>query len=327
MRAANREDRLRSYNFKEACSRPTESPIPMRVSYTPGYFIRLPDNHPFPMGKFPGFHRILLAEGLISVEDVQAPEPASWELLESVHTAAYLGRLRSGTLGREAERKMGLPWSPYLVRRSRLAVQGTLNAATMALEDGVAANLAGGTHHAFSGHGEGFCVLNDVAVTVLSLTRAGKIGRSLIVDLDVHQGNGTAAILSDEKSAFTFSIHGANNYPFRKSASDLDVPLPDGTGDDEYLQALLAHLPQLLERARPDIVLYLAGVDVMAGDRYGRLSLTREGLHRRDNLVLKLVRERDTPLVLLMSGGYAPTPTGTADLHAVVHREARRLFG
>ena len=299
----------------------------VRVSYTSDYYVALPQSHPFPMGKFPALYQILLAEDLLDANDVRVPEQAPWELLETVHTPDYLGSLRSGTLSREAVRNMGLPWSESLVRRSRLAVQGTLTAAMMALEDGVAANLAGGTHHAFAGHGEGFCVLNDVAVSVRSLTGLGRINRSLIIDLDVHQGNGTAAIFSDDSAAFTFSVHGANNYPFHKTASDLDVALPDDTRDEEYLEAVDAHLPDLLKSVRPDLVFYLAGVDAVSGDRYGRLALTREGLRRRDRQVLTRVREHGVPLVLLMSGGYAPTPVETANLHAIVHREARTLFG
>mgnify|MGYP002035105485 CR=1 FL=1 len=299
----------------------------MRVSYCPDYYVPLPVGHPFPMAKFPELHRILSAEGLIAAADVVEPEEATWELLGVVHTSDYLDCLRTGTLGREAERRLGLPWSAQLARRSRLAVRGTLNAAEMALEDGIAANLAGGTHHAFAGHGEGFCVLNDVAVTVRHLTAMGRIRRSLVVDLDVHQGNGTATILADDPAAFTLSMHGANNYPFRKTESDLDLPLPDGTGDGAYLELLASQLPALLERQRPDLVFYLAGVDVLEGDRYGRLSLTREGLRRRDRLVIAAAAERGTPMVVLMSGGYAPNATDTADLHAIAHREARELLG
>ncbi len=298
----------------------------MRVSYCPDYYVPLPAGHPFPMAKFPELHRILRAEGLIADADVIEPEEAPWDLLESVHTRDYLDHLRTGTLGREAERRLGLPWSARLARRSRLAVQGTLNAAEMALEDGIAANLAGGTHHAFAGHGEGFCVLNDVAVTVRHLTATGRIRRSLVVDLDVHQGNGTAAILADDPAAFTLSVHGASNYPFHKTKSDLDLPLEDGTGDGPYLELLAAQLPALLDLHRPDLVLYLGGVDVLEGDRYGRLALTREGLRRRDRLVIGAAAQRGTPMVLLMSGGYAPSPTATADLHAIAHREARGIL-
>ena len=299
----------------------------MRVSYIPDYFVELPPQHPFPMGKFPALHQILLSEGLLQEREVVEPHEAAWEDLQLVHTSGYLEQLRGGLLNRAAQRKMGLPWSAALVRRSRLAVQGTLNAAVMALEDGVAANLAGGTHHAFSGHGEGFCVLNDVAVSIRVLGFRGQIKKALVVDLDVHQGNGTAAIFADDALTYTFSMHGEKNYPFQKMYSSRDVGLPNHIGDVGYLEKLEMHLPQVMDAAKPDLVFYLAGVDPVEGDRYGRMDLSREGLHLRDRLVLQRVRESGIPLVLLMSGGYAPTPWDTADLHAVVHREAEQVFG
>lgn len=299
----------------------------MRASYSDGYYVPLPDGHPFPMAKFPALHRLLLREGLLRERDVVAPQQAEWATLLRVHTSDYLSNLAEGTLSKKAERRMGLPWSKRLVYRSRLAVQGTLNAAFMALQDGVAANLAGGTHHAYPGHGEGFCVLNDVAVAIRALHTACWVRRALIIDLDVHQGNGNAAFFADAPDVFTFSMHGAKNYPFRKPPSSLDVPLPDGMTDDAYLETLASHLPDVLDRARPDLVFYLAGIDVMDGDRFGRLALTRDGLHARDGYVLEQIRDRDLPVVLLLSGGYAHTPEATADLHAVMHREAARVFG
>ncbi len=295
----------------------------MRVCYSDDYCIDLPEKHPFPMGKFPALKNILLRESLIEPADIAAVEEASWRDLRRVHTDAYLEKLRCGGLTRRAERRMGLPWSQALVRRSRLAVQGTLTAARMALEDGIAANLAGGTHHAFPDHGEGFCVLNDMAVSIRALAAEWLIGRALVVDLDVHQGNGTAAAFARDDTAYTFSMHGAKNYPFVKERSARDVELADGMQDAEYLQLLAQHLPQVLDEAEADIVFYLAGVDVVAGDRYGRLALSRAGLHQRDSVVLGLVKERGIPLVLLMSGGYAPTSEQTADLHAEAHRSAR----
>ena len=297
----------------------------MRVSYTPDYYVELTSGHPFPMGKFPAFKQILLSEGLIRPLDIVAPEEVGWDALELVHTPDYLRELRDGQMNKPAERRMGLPWSQALVRRSRLAVQETLNATRMALTDGIAANLAGGTHHAFPDHAEGFCVLNDVAVTIRLLQRQHEIERALVIDLDVHQGNGNAAALPQGTGAFTFSMHGARNYPFDKEKSSLDVPLNDGITDDTYIEALEHHLPLALDRARASIVFYLAGVDLVAGDRYGRLALSRAGLHRRDCTVLEAVHERGLATVLLMSGGYACTPTETADLHAIVHREAHRL--
>ena len=298
----------------------------MRVSYSDGYFVPLPAGHPFPMAKFPALHRLLIQEAMIHPSDVVVPRQVEWSDLLRVHTPRYLSALAEGTLTRHAERKMGLPWSKRLVVRSRLAVQGTINTAMMALEDGLAANLAGGTHHAFPDHGEGFCVLNDVAVAIRLLKQSCWIRRALVIDLDVHQGNGTAAIFRDDPDVFTFSMHGAKNYPFQKPPSTLDVPLPDATNDAVYLDTLRQYLPDVLDRARPDLVFYLAGIDVMADDRYGRMALSRDGLHDRDRFVLRTIQATDLPLALLLSGGYAATPELTADLHAVTHREAHRVY-
>jgi acetoin utilization deacetylase AcuC-like enzyme len=298
----------------------------MRASYCDGYYVPLPEGHPFPMAKFPALHRLLRREGLLGPTDVVAPRQADWTDLRRIHTSEYLTHLAEGTLPARAERRMGLPWSERLVYRSRLAVQGTINAAFMALTDGLAANLAGGTHHAFPTRGEGFCVLNDVAVAVRVLQAACWVQRVLIIDLDVHQGNANAAVFADDDSVFTFSMHGAKNYPFEKPPSSLDVPLDDETEDQRYLDTLRTYLPRTLDAARPDLVFYLGGIDVATDDRFGRLSLTREGLHARDRYVLRQLRARDLPVALLLSGGYAETPEKTADLHAITHREAARVY-
>ena len=299
----------------------------MRVSYADGYVVPLPPQHPFPMGKFAALRRIVEAEGLVRAEDVVAPREAEWADLLLVHSRAYLDKLARGAQSRPEERRMGLPWSEALVKRSRLAVQGTVNAALMALHDGLAGNLAGGTHHAMPDHAEGFCVLNDVAVAVRAVQRSGWARRALIVDLDVHQGNGNAAFFHGDPDVFTLSLHGEKNYPFRKPPSSLDVPLPDGTTDDAYLGALCPALQTAIDQARPDLVFYLAGVDVLAGDRYGRLALTREGLQARDRHVCETVRAAGVPLCLLLSGGYAESPGATADLHADAYRAASAVFG
>ena len=299
----------------------------MRVSYADGYVVPLPPKHPFPMAKFAALRRIVEAEGLVRPEEVIAPREADWADLLLVHSREYLTKLAGGEQSRQEERRMGLPWSEALVRRSRLAVQGTVNAAIMALHDGLAGNLAGGTHHAMPGHAEGFCVLNDVGVAVRTVQRSGWARRALIVDLDVHQGNGNAAFFADDPDVFTLSVHGAKNYPFRKPPSSLDVPLPDGTTDDAYLDALRPALQTAIAQARPDLVVYLAGVDVLAGDRYGRLALTRAGLRARDRHVCETVRAAGIPLCLLLSGGYAETPDATADLHADVYRAAASVYG
>ncbi len=297
----------------------------------------LPERHPFPMGKFAALHRLLLREGVITPADVVRPREVDRADLRLVHTPRYLDALIGGTMTTAEVRRMGLPWSPALVRRSLLAVQGTINAATMALEDGVAGNLAGGTHHAMPDGGEGFCVLNDVAVALRVLQRAAWLRSALIVDLDVHQGNGNAAFFSGARAwpagdVYTLSVHGAKNFPFRKPPSTRDVPLDDGTDDDAYLDALAYHLPAAITESRPDLVVYLGGVDVMAGDRFGRLALSRDGLARRDRFVCETVRDAGVPLCLLLSGGYARSgrdtlPDETADLHATMFREARAAFG
>lgn len=299
----------------------------MRVSYSDGYHVELPAGHPFPMGKFSALHATLLREGLLRPGDVAVPVPAEADVLGLVHTECYLGELAEGRLGRKAERRMGLPWSAALVRRSRLAVGGTVLTARMALDDGLAANLAGGTHHAFPDHGEGFCVLNDVAIAIRLLRQEGRLARALVIDLDVHQGNGTAAVFAEDPSTFTLSFHGERNYPFQKETSSLDVGLPDGTGDEDYLAQLERHLPAVLEASRPDLIVYVAGVDPLAGDRYGRLALTRDGLERRDRRVLEAARARQVPLLLVTGGGYAPTVEATADLHAITHRQAGVVYG
>ena len=314
----------------------------MRVSYHPGYVVPLPETHPFPMGKFSALREILLAEGVIAPEAVMTPRETDWSDLLLVHTPEYLGALASSTLSRPEERRMGLPQSPALWRRSRLAVQGTMGACLAALTDasGLAGNLAGGTHHAHPDGGRGFCVLNDVAIALRSLQRAGWLRRALVVDLDVHQGDGTAFIFGGARGwpaggVYTFSMHGAKNYPFAKPPSTRDVPLADGTADDAYLAALAHHLPLALAEADPDLVLYLAGVDVLAGDRFGRLALSRQGLASRDRFVCEMVRASGVPLCLLLSGGYATrgaradrrtSAHDTADLHATVFREAATVY-
>jgi len=297
----------------------------MRCAYHPDYFVALPPTHPFPMAKYPLLFETLLRERLLHPGEVVEPVEASLEDLRLVHAVGYLGRLAAGTLDAAAIRKIGVPWSPALWRRSRLAAQGTLEAARAALEYGLAANLAGGTHHAFPAHGEGFCLLNDVAVAIRVLRRDGRVRRALVVDLDVHQGNGTAAIFEGDPEVFTFSMHGERNYPLQKMRSTLDVGLADGIGDDEYLELLARHLDGVFAAFVPDIVLYLAGVDPVRGDRYGRLALSDDGIARRDRQVLEACRARGLPLVITIAGGYAPTPGRTAALHSIVFREAQRM--
>ena len=263
-----------------------------------------------------------MAEHILEPEDLLQPEPLERETLELVHTPEYLDKLQSSGLSAAEQRLLGMPWSESLWHRSRLASGGTLLAARQALEWGLAGNLAGGTHHAFADHGEGFCVLNDVAIAVCQLRAERAVARAAVIDLDVHQGNGTAAIFEQIDDVFTFSMHGERNYPAAKMRSNLDVPLADGTGDEEYLQQLQRHLPAVLDAADADIAFYLAGVDVAAGDRYGKLALSEEGIRLRDRYVIASVRGRNLPLVILLAGGYAASRARTAELHANAFREA-----
>ncbi|MGO9988179.1 MAG: histone deacetylase [Steroidobacteraceae bacterium] len=294
----------------------------MKCSYHPAYQGPVPPNHPFPMSKFSLLRERLTEEGVLEEADFLEPEPIDALSLDLVHTREYLEKLESSALSTAEQRRLGLPWSEALWRRSRLACAGTLLAARTALETGLAGNLAGGTHHAFADHGEGFCVINDVAIATAKLRAERAIERAAIIDLDVHQGNGTAAIFETVEEVFTFSMHGERNYPLAKMRSNLDVPLRDGAGDGEYLDALQRHLPMVLERSAPELVFYLAGVDVAAGDRYGKLALSEDGIRRREWMVIEGVRDRGIALVIVLAGGYAPTRARTAELHAHVFREA-----
>jgi acetoin utilization deacetylase AcuC-like enzyme len=250
------------------------------------------------------------------------PDPIGREALELVHTPEYLNKLECLGLSAAEQRRLGMPWSDSLWLRSRLASGGTLLAARDALDSGLSGNLAGGTHHAFADHGEGFCVLNDVAVAIAQLRAEAAITRAAVIDLDVHQGNGTAAIFENVEDVFTFSMHGERNYPSVKMRSTLDVGLPDRLDDAGYLAALQVHLPKVLDAAKPDIAFYLAGVDVASGDRYGKLALTEEGIRLRDREVIEAVRGRRISLVIVLAGGYAETRARTAALHAHAFREA-----
>lgn len=296
--------------------------VRMRCSYHPGYQVPLPSGHPFPIAKFPLLRDQLLAEGVLAIGDLLQPEPLDRATLELVHTPEYLDKLESSGLSTAEQRKLGMPWSDALWLRSRLASGGTLLAARGALETGLSGNLAGGTHHAFADHGEGFCVLNDVAIAVAKLRAENAIKRAVIIDLDVHQGNGTAAIFENVDDVFTFSMHGERNYPAVKMRSNLDVPLADGVGDAEYLAALERHLPHVLGAANADLGFYLAGVDVAAGDHYGKLALSEQGIRTRDQRVIEAVRGRGLPMVIVLGGGYAATRSRTAELHAHAFREA-----
>jgi acetoin utilization deacetylase AcuC-like enzyme len=281
------------------------------------YTYPLPPGHRFPLAKY----RLVRerAESLdgIAVEDSRA---ATADELRLAHAAAYLERVARGTLPRREVLALGLPWSPELVERARRSVGATLMAAEAALADGLGANLGGGTHHAFADGGRGFCVFNDVVVAVRTLRRAGRVERVLVVDLDVHQGDGTHAAFMDDPEAFTFSVNGFRNYPFRRVPGDLELDLPDGTADEPYLEGLARLLPQAVARSRPDVCFYLAGADPYRGDRLGRLALTKEGLATRDATVQEALARAGVPVCLTLAGGYADPIVDTVEINVATLR-------
>ncbi|HEY0385094.1 MAG TPA: histone deacetylase [Pyrinomonadaceae bacterium] len=297
----------------------------IRVFYTPRYYADIGEGHIFPIRKFELVRDRLLSEGTLQPALIVEPLPAPIPDVLLVHTEDYITRLRAGSLTERELRRLGLPWSKALVRRSFLAAGGTLSAARFALGAGVGSNLAGGTHHAFADRGEGFCVLNDVAIAIRVLRRADLIRRAAIVDCDVHQGNGTATIFAGDESVFTFSMHGAKNYPLFKARSSLDVELPDQTSDDEYMETLCAHLPKVFAHA-PDIIFYLGGADPFVGDKLGRLALSIAGLRARDEFVLSECSRRGVPVVTVMSGGYAEQISDTVEIHCNTIRAVSRIF-
>lgn len=297
----------------------------MRVSYSLGYVADIPDEHIFPMKKFSGLYAYLTNKGIVKKSEVVEPSMADISNLITAHTSRYANAIWTGDLDRKEIRRMGLPWSKSLAIRSRLAVQGTINAGLMALQDGLAGNLAGGTHHSMPDHGEGFCVYNDVAVAIKVLQQSMWVNKVLVIDCDVHQGNGTAYIFREDPNIFTFSIHGEKNYPFKKPPSDLDIGLADKTDDSEYHKTLISALDQIFERFSPDLVFYLGGIDPLETDHFGRLSLTLKGLRERDRIVIETITQKDIPLTLLLSGGYAPSVEETVIAHAQMYEVAKEM--
>jgi acetoin utilization deacetylase AcuC-like enzyme len=296
-----------------------------RIFYSPYYYANIGENHVFPIRKFELVRDKLLLEGTLQSDEIVEPQAAKIEDVLLVHTEDYIKRLREGTLTRQEVRKLGLPWSEALVRRSFLATSGTINAAKAALDFGVSSNLAGGTHHAFPDRGEGFCVLNDVAVAIRVLQRENTAKRFLIVDCDVHQGNGTAFIFKTEDEVFTFSMHGEKNYPLFKETSNLDLELPDKTSDKEFLEILNEALPRIFMH-NPDIVFYLGGADPYEKDKLGRLNLSVEGLRKRDEIVLEFAKLQNVPVVTMMSGGYALDINDTVEIHCNTIRAVKKVF-
>lgn len=296
------------------------------IVYHPGYVVPLPPEHRFPMAKFRLLYEALLTDGIAHPSQFHTPErpPQTW--IELVHTPEYVQAYYEGTLDPKAQRRIGLPWSPALVQRTCIAVGGTILTARLALEQGLACNTAGGTHHAFPSYGSGFCIFNDLAIASRVLLELGLVQKILIVDLDVHQGDGTAFIFQNDPRVFTFSMHCAVNFPGTKQTSDLDVPLPEGLEDDAYLQTLADYLPDLLTEVKPDLVFYDAGVDVHSGDRLGKLALSDRGLFCREMQVLTTCVAQGYPVACVIGGGYADDLNGLVYRHSLVHRVASDVY-
>ncbi len=294
--------------------------------YHPGYVAPLPPDHRFPMTKFKKLYEMLLADGVAVTSQFFSPEHAPQKWIELVHTSDYVQAYCDGTLDAKAQRRIGLPWSVELVTRTCTAVGGTILTAELALQHGLACNTAGGTHHAFPGYGSGFCIFNDLAIAARHLQQTTRVKKVLIVDLDVHQGDGTAFIFRDDASVFTFSMHCEVNFPSSKQQSDLDVPLPQGMEDDDYLQTLASYLPDLLSQVKPDLVFYDAGVDPHMCDRLGKLSLTDTGLFRREMQVLTTCVSLGYPVACVIGGGYTDDMNALVYRHSLLHRAASDIY-
>lgn len=288
----------------------------MRLYYTDHFHLPLPAGHRFPMDKYRLLRQRVAASDQHRRDPLIVPPAATDEQLMTTHTREYVEKVKTGTLTAAEIRRIGFPWSLQMTERSRRSTGATLAAARAALHEGIAANLAGGTHHAFADCGEGYCVFNDAAVTVNVLAGEGLIRKAVVIDCDVHQGNGTAAILAGRQHAYTFSIHGDRNFPLRKYPSSLDVALPDGTEDAVYLDALHKSLTTVFQNGPFDLAIYLAGADPYKEDRLGRLKLTKQGLLERDRLVLESCKERNIPVAIAMAGGYAESIDDIVDIHA-----------
>ena len=287
----------------------------MRIFYTDHFVLPLPTGHRFPMRKYALLRQRVAESGIVAPNELIVPHAASDTELLRAHDLEYVQRCQAGALTPQEIRRIGFPWSPEMVARSRRSSGATIEACRAALEDGVSANLAGGTHHAYADHGEGYCVFNDSAVAARAMQAEGRAARVVIIDCDVHQGNGSAAILAGDDSIFTFSIHGAKNFPFHKEQSDLDIALDDGTGDAEYLAALDHGLCQAIELSHADLAIYLAGADPFADDKLGRLALSKAGLAARDQMAFEYCRQAGLPVAITMAGGYARKIEDTVDIH------------
>ena len=297
-----------------------------QIVYHPDYVTPLPDQHRFPMPKFKMLCEMLLKEEIIAAKDIHQPQIPSQETLELVHTREYIEAYCQGSLDPKAQRKIGLPWSNALVKRTLTAVGGTILTAKLALKYGLACNTAGGTHHAFPDYGSGFCIFNDLAIAARLLQKLKIVKKILIVDLDVHQGDGTAFIFAEDPNVFTFSMHCEANFPSKKQASDRDIGLPVGLDDDGYLQILARELPDLLDSVKPDLILYDAGVDTHISDRLGKLALSDRGIYRREMQVLSSCLAAGYPVASVIGGGYAKNIQDLVYRHSLLHRAAKEVY-
>ena len=298
----------------------------MNLFYSDVFVLPLPSHHRFPMGKYARLRDRLLGSGEFGSDDLGVPPGVTDGEITRVHCPDYLRRVSCGALSPAEQKAIGFPWSERMVERSRRSSGATLAAAREALTRGWGANLAGGTHHAYADHGEGYCVFNDSAVAARAMQAEGRAGRVVIIDCDVHQGNGTAAILAGDDTIFTFSIHGAKNFPFHKERSDLDIALDDGAGDAEYLAALDHGLCQAIELSRADLAIYLAGADPFVDDKLGRLAISKRGLAERDQMVFMYCRQAGLPVAITMAGGYARAIEDTVDIHFQTLRGAADMI-
>jgi acetoin utilization deacetylase AcuC-like enzyme len=298
----------------------------LKIAYRKEYAHPLPENHRFPMEKYELLPEQLIYEGTLTESNFFAPELLSEENILSVHKEEYWAKLKNLTLSRKEERRTGFPLSAALVERERIINQGTIDAANYALQYGVAMNIAGGTHHAFTDRGEGFCLLNDIAIAAKYLLTHQKVKKILVVDLDVHQGNGTAEIFQDNPDVFTFSMHGKGNYPMHKEISDLDIELEDKTDDKTYLKILREQLPKLIDEQQPDFIFFQSGVDVLATDKLGRLGMSIVGCKERDRIVFEHCFNNEIPVVASMGGGYSEKIAHIIDAHANTYRLAQDIY-
>ncbi|MCO5193549.1 MAG: histone deacetylase [Anaerolineae bacterium] len=298
----------------------------MKIYYHDHFVLPLPEGHRFPMAKYRLLRERVVAAKLVDPADLQVADGATDSEILRAHSAEYLHKVKNGLLTKKEIRRIGFPWSPELVERSRRSAGSTVAACRAALTGDIGVNLAGGTHHAHRDWGEGYCVFNDAVIAARSMQAEGKVRRVAVIDCDVHQGNGTAALTAGDASIFTFSIHGEKNFPYRKCAGDLDIGLPDGTTDESYLEALEHSLWRVFTRGRPELVIYLSGADAFAGDRLGRLALTKDGLAARDQMVMGACLDAGVPFAVAMAGGYAVDVADTADIHFNTVRLAASLL-